>query len=76
MGPQAVIPRAAGGRGTLPSRSDDEPYAVKSGRGGAPASGLLCCAAMTNPRLRGTLIVLVAGLSLAVLAPREAFAQG
>jgi hypothetical protein len=31
---------------------------------------------MTNPRLRGTLIVLLAGLSLAVLAPREAFAQG
>jgi hypothetical protein len=27
-------------------------------------------------KLRGTIGVLVAGLSLAVLAPREAFAQG
>ncbi len=31
---------------------------------------------MTTPRLRGTFVVLLAGLSLAVLAPREAFAQG
>jgi hypothetical protein len=31
---------------------------------------------MTSPRLRGTITVLLAGLSLAVLAPREAFAQG
>jgi hypothetical protein len=32
---------------------------------------------MTIPiRLRGTIAVLMAGLSLALLAPREAFAQG
>jgi hypothetical protein len=31
---------------------------------------------MTKPRFRGTIIVLLTGLALAVLAPREAFAQG
>jgi hypothetical protein len=31
---------------------------------------------MTNLTLRGTIVVVAASLSLAVLAPREAFAQG
>jgi hypothetical protein len=32
--------------------------------------------AMTTSTLRGTIAIVAAGLSLAVLAPREAFAQG
>ena len=47
-----------------------------TGRRRAMASLLLKGARMTSPRLRGTIAVLITGLSLAVLAPREAFAQG
>jgi len=63
-------------RGTQIFRWDDEAYAVGTGRRRAMASLLLKGARMTSPRLRGTIAVLITGLSLAVLAPREAFAQG
>jgi len=60
-----------------PFRSDGKLYAARPDRRAAPASILLCRRGMTIPvRLRSAITVVLAGLSLAVLAPREAFAQG
>ena len=60
-----------------PFRSDDRLYAARPDRRAGTASILLCRRGMTIPvRLRSAITVVLAGLSLAVLAPREAFAQG
>jgi hypothetical protein len=60
-----------------PSHCDDKFYAARADRRAAPASILLCRRGMTIPvPLRSAITVVLAGLSLAVLAPREAFAQG
>jgi len=60
-----------------PFRSDDELYAARLDRRGATASILLCRRGMTMPvGLRSAITVVLAGLSLTLLAPRESFAQG